>query len=147
MRCPYPKPVSFALLALISMFSASASEADALAIPRNIQAVHFPYSTILDPMFDSGSCTTGGIGVPVLYAGAARICRSRPGQRGLGLSLRGIGETDVVVEVDGQPSNSVRINVQLNPASLIPYENAKIAPLTPYREGEPGSCVVARGSR
>src|SRR6266481_8266625 len=53
MGCPSPKQVRFALLALILTFPASASEADALAISRNIQARHFPYSTILDPIFDS----------------------------------------------------------------------------------------------
>ena len=39
------------------MFSASASEADALAISHNIQALHFPHSTILDPIFDSPTST------------------------------------------------------------------------------------------
>src|SRR6266536_2995744 len=53
MRSPFPKQVSFALLTLVSMFPALASEADALAISRNIQARHLPYSTILDPIFDS----------------------------------------------------------------------------------------------
>src|ERR1700730_15107661 len=53
MGCPFPKQATFALFALISMFPASASEVDALAISRNIQARHFPYSTILDPVFDS----------------------------------------------------------------------------------------------
>jgi uncharacterized protein (TIGR03437 family) len=49
--------VRFALLAFISMAPASASEADALAISRNIQTLHFPYSTILDPIFDSPTST------------------------------------------------------------------------------------------
>ena len=55
----------------------------------------------------------GLIGVPVLYAGA------QPEFAGLDQvnvalthSLRGIGETDVIVTVDGRPSTSVRINVQ-----------------------------------
>ena len=57
MGCPYSIPVRFALLALTSMFSASASEADASAISHSIQALHFPHSTILDPIFDSPTGT------------------------------------------------------------------------------------------
>ena len=59
------------------------------------------------------ACTIGGISVPVLYADA------QPEYAGLDqvnvaltLNLRGIGETDVIVTVDGQPSNAVRVNVQ-----------------------------------
>ena len=58
-------------------------------------------------------CTIGGINVPVLYAGA------QPQYAGLDqvnvaltLNLRGLGETDVIVTVEGQPSNPVRVNVQ-----------------------------------
>jgi uncharacterized protein (TIGR03437 family) len=57
--------------------------------------------------------TINGIGVPVLYAGPA------PGFTGLDqvnigvvLSLRGSGESNVVMTVDGQAANTVTINVQ-----------------------------------
>jgi uncharacterized protein (TIGR03437 family) len=57
--------------------------------------------------------TIDGIGVPVLYAGPA------PGFTGLDqvnaallLSLRGSGESKVVLAVDGQAANTVTINVQ-----------------------------------
>jgi uncharacterized protein (TIGR03437 family) len=59
------------------------------------------------------TCTVGGVSVPVLDAGA------QPGLSGLDqvdvaltLNLRGIGEADVVVTVDGQPSNPVRISIR-----------------------------------
>src|ERR1041385_150947 len=54
MRQLFPHQV-IALSILISTLPAFASEADALAISRNIQARHVPYSTILDPIFDSPS--------------------------------------------------------------------------------------------
>jgi uncharacterized protein (TIGR03437 family) len=57
--------------------------------------------------------TINGIGVPVLYAGPA------PGftgldqvNTGLVLSLRGSGESNVILTVDGQAANTVTINVQ-----------------------------------
>jgi uncharacterized protein (TIGR03437 family) len=57
--------------------------------------------------------TINGIGVPVLYAGPA------PGYTGLDqvnaslvLSLRGSGESNMVLTVDGQTANTVTINVQ-----------------------------------
>jgi uncharacterized protein (TIGR03437 family) len=57
--------------------------------------------------------TIDGIGVPVLYAGPA------PGftgldqvNAGLVLSLRGSGESNVVLTVDGQAANTVTIDVQ-----------------------------------
>jgi uncharacterized protein (TIGR03437 family) len=57
--------------------------------------------------------TINGIGVPVLYAGPA------PGftgldqvNAGLVLSLRGSGQSNVVLTVDGQTANTVTINVQ-----------------------------------
>lgn len=62
---------------------------------------------------DNVSCTIGGVAVPVLYAG------TQPEYAGLDqvnvaltLSLRGIGETGLVVTVDGRASNAVRVNVQ-----------------------------------
>ncbi|HJT87872.1 MAG TPA: hypothetical protein VJ732_08445 [Bryobacteraceae bacterium] len=50
-----------ALWTLILAHAARASEADALAISQNIQARHFPYFTVLDPIFDSptGNQVTG----------------------------------------------------------------------------------------
>jgi len=57
--------------------------------------------------------TINGISVPILYAGPA------PGftgldqvNAGLVLSLRGSGESKVVLTVDGQAANTVTINVQ-----------------------------------
>src|SRR5689334_16519914 len=44
---------SLVLLTLLSVLPATAGEADALAISRNIQALHFPHSTLLDPIFAS----------------------------------------------------------------------------------------------
>jgi len=59
------------------------------------------------------TCTIGGISVPVLYAGP------QPQYAGLDqvnvpitLNLRGLGQTSVVVTVDGQPSNPVLVNIQ-----------------------------------
>ena len=59
------------------------------------------------------AATVNGIGVPVLYAGPA------PGYTGLDqvnvglvLSLRGSGESNVVLTVDGQAANTVTIDVQ-----------------------------------
>jgi uncharacterized protein (TIGR03437 family) len=59
------------------------------------------------------AATVNGIGVPVLYAGPA------PGYTGLDqvnvglvLSLRGSGESKVVLTVDGQAANTVTIDVQ-----------------------------------
>ena len=59
------------------------------------------------------AATINGISVPVLYAGPAP---NYPGldqvNVGLVLSLRGAGESNVVLAVDGQASNIVTINVQ-----------------------------------
>jgi uncharacterized protein (TIGR03437 family) len=59
------------------------------------------------------TCTIGGISVPVTYAGP------QPVYAGLDqvnvqllLSLRGLGDTDVVVTVDGRASNAVRVNLR-----------------------------------
>jgi uncharacterized protein (TIGR03437 family) len=61
----------------------------------------------------SFTCTIGGISVPVLYAGPqGQYAGLDQVNVPLTLNLRGIGETDVIVTVDGQPSNPVRINVQ-----------------------------------
>jgi uncharacterized protein (TIGR03437 family) len=57
--------------------------------------------------------TIGGMPVPVLYAGAQPEV---PGldqvNAGLTLGLRGSGEVDVVVTVDGVSSNAVRVNIK-----------------------------------
>ena len=59
------------------------------------------------------TCTIGGVDVPVLYAGP------QPEFAGLDqinvaltLNLRGMGEADLIIAVDGVPSNRTRINVQ-----------------------------------
>ena len=58
-------------------------------------------------------CTIGGVRVPVLYAGPQS---GFPGldqvNVALTTDLRGIGETDLVLTIDGQVSNPVRINVR-----------------------------------
>src|ERR1041384_964994 len=50
-----PLPVSLAFFTLLSISPAQASDADAIAISRNIQTRHLPYSTILDPVFESAT--------------------------------------------------------------------------------------------
>jgi len=59
------------------------------------------------------SCAIGGVNVPVLYAGP------QPEYAGLDqvnvalpLNLRGIGETDLIVTVDGKPSNPTQVSVR-----------------------------------
>ena len=55
----------------------------------------------------------GGIRVPVLYADAqTQFAGLDQVNVALTLDVRGIGETDLIVTVDGQPSKAVRINVQ-----------------------------------
>jgi uncharacterized protein (TIGR03437 family) len=57
--------------------------------------------------------TINGIGVPAQYAGPQS---QFPGldqvNVGLPLNLRGSGETDLILTVDGQPANTVRVNIQ-----------------------------------
>jgi uncharacterized protein (TIGR03437 family) len=59
------------------------------------------------------TCTIGGIRVPVLYADAqTQFAGLDQVNVALTLDVRGVGETDLIVTVDGQPSKAVRINVQ-----------------------------------
>jgi uncharacterized protein (TIGR03437 family) len=59
------------------------------------------------------TCTIGGISVPVLYAGPQlQYAGVDQVNVALTLNLRNLGEADVIVTVDGQPSNAVRVNVQ-----------------------------------
>jgi uncharacterized protein (TIGR03437 family) len=59
------------------------------------------------------TCTIGGVSVPVLYAGPQTVYAGLDQVNvPLPLSLRGMGEADLVVTVDGQPSNAVRVNIQ-----------------------------------
>jgi uncharacterized protein (TIGR03437 family) len=59
------------------------------------------------------TCTIGGIPVPVLYADAqTQFAGLDQVNVEITAGIRGIGETDLIVTVDGQPSNAVRINVQ-----------------------------------
>jgi len=61
----------------------------------------------------SFSCTIGGIPVPVLFAGPQRQYAGLDQVNvALILNLRSVGETDLIVTVDGQASNAVRVNVQ-----------------------------------
>jgi uncharacterized protein (TIGR03437 family) len=46
------------LMVLLASTAAPAAEADALAISSRIMALHFPYSSVLDPIFDSASTTS-----------------------------------------------------------------------------------------
>jgi uncharacterized protein (TIGR03437 family) len=59
------------------------------------------------------TCTIGGISVPVLYAGPQlQYAGVDQVNVALTLNLRNLGEADVIVTVDGQASNAVRVNVQ-----------------------------------
>jgi uncharacterized protein (TIGR03437 family) len=59
------------------------------------------------------TCTVGGISVPVLYAGLQPVFAGLDQVNVLlPLSLRGLGEADLVVTVDGRPSNTVRVNLR-----------------------------------
>ena len=59
------------------------------------------------------NATIGGISVPLLYAG---ISNDALGIDEVKLRLtshvRGLGETDLIVTVDGEVSNAVRINIE-----------------------------------
>jgi uncharacterized protein (TIGR03437 family) len=58
-------------------------------------------------------CTIGGIGVPVLYAGPqGQYAGLDQVNVPLPLNLRGVGETNLTLTVDGQTSNAVRIAIQ-----------------------------------
>jgi uncharacterized protein (TIGR03437 family) len=59
------------------------------------------------------TCTIGGIAVPVLYADAqSQFAGLDQVNVELTGDVRGVGESDLIVTVDGQASNAVRINVQ-----------------------------------
>jgi uncharacterized protein (TIGR03437 family) len=59
------------------------------------------------------TCTIGGVSVPVLYAGAQGVYAGLDQVNvQLSASLRGMGEADLIVTVDGQPANAVRINIR-----------------------------------
>jgi len=59
------------------------------------------------------SCTIGGVSVPVLYAGPQpEFVGLDQVNIGLTLNLRGMGETDLILTVDGVASNTTRINIQ-----------------------------------
>ena len=59
------------------------------------------------------TCTFAGVSLPVLYAGAQG---AYPGLDQVNVqipgSLRGIGEADLILTVDGQAANTVRINIR-----------------------------------
>jgi uncharacterized protein (TIGR03437 family) len=58
-------------------------------------------------------CTVGGVSVPVLYAGLQPVYAGLDQVNVLlPFSLRGLGEADVVIIVDGSPSNAVRVNLR-----------------------------------
>jgi uncharacterized protein (TIGR03437 family) len=59
------------------------------------------------------TCTIGGISVPVPYAGPQlQYAGVDQVNVALTLNLRNLGEADVIVTMDGQTSNAVRVNVQ-----------------------------------
>jgi uncharacterized protein (TIGR03437 family) len=59
------------------------------------------------------TATTNGVSVPVLYAGPAPdFIGLDQVNTGLPLTLRGSGEVNVVLTVDGQSSNAVTIRIQ-----------------------------------
>ncbi len=59
------------------------------------------------------TCTVGGVSVPVLYVGAQGVY---PGLDQVNIqvpsSLRGLGQADLILTVDGQAANTVRIDIQ-----------------------------------
>ena len=59
------------------------------------------------------SVTINGVSAPVLFAGAQGVFAGLDQVNiALPLSLRGTGETDLVLTVDGQTANTVRVNIQ-----------------------------------
>lgn len=97
----------------------SCSPSGCTAAPINLSAEARTYLTLYGTGIRNRSspanvvCTVGGIPVPVLYAG------SQPEYSGLDqvnveltMSLRSFAETDLVLTVDGRPSNSVRLNIR-----------------------------------
>ncbi len=59
------------------------------------------------------SCSIGGVGAPVLYAGAQTAFDGLDQvDVQIPVSLRGRGEVDVVLSVDGQRSNTVKVSIQ-----------------------------------
>ncbi len=59
------------------------------------------------------SVTINGMSVPVLYAGAQDgVVALDQVDVALPLSLQGSGETNLVLTVDGQTANTVRVNIQ-----------------------------------
>jgi hypothetical protein len=58
------------LLALAAVQTVRASELDALAISRNVQQLHMPYGTILDPVFGSPDPASASYSQVVSYAKA-----------------------------------------------------------------------------
>lgn len=59
------------------------------------------------------TCTIGGHSVPVTYAGPqVQYAGLDQVNVGITLDLRNLGEADLIVTVDGQASNPVRVNIQ-----------------------------------
>jgi uncharacterized protein (TIGR03437 family) len=59
------------------------------------------------------SVTIHGVAMPLQYAGPQGFYAGLDQVNvALLLSLRGTGETDLVLTVDGQPANTVRVNIQ-----------------------------------
>jgi uncharacterized protein (TIGR03437 family) len=98
----------------LPVFSCSASGCNAVPLKLGID------TPIFLSLYGTGirdgskvSCTIGGVSVPVLYAGPQN---QYPGldqvNVGLTLDLRNKGESDVIVVVDGQAANTVRVSVQ-----------------------------------
>ena len=56
--CGILRQVTLPLLVVCALKLGQAAEADALAISANIQAIHLPFGTILDPIYSSPTSTT-----------------------------------------------------------------------------------------
>lgn len=103
----------------VPVFTCDASGANCTAVPIDVGVDAPVYLTLYGTgirnrsSLDNVSVTIGGVKVPVLYAGPQG---AYPGldqvNVALVLELRGKGEVDVVLTVDGQTANPVRIAIQ-----------------------------------
>jgi uncharacterized protein (TIGR03437 family) len=103
----------------VQVFKCDASGANCAAVPIDTGLDAPVYLTLYGTgirnrsSLDNVTVTIGGVKVPVLYAGPQG---SYPGldqvNVALTLELRGKGEVDAVLTVDGQTANPVRIAIQ-----------------------------------
>ncbi|MEO8127754.1 MAG: hypothetical protein ABJF23_14645 [Bryobacteraceae bacterium] len=103
----------------ISVFSCNASGGDCMPSPIDVSSTTPVYLSAYGTGFrnrsslDKVTVTVGGVSVPVLYAGPQP---DYPGLDQLNIQLdqplRGKGEVDVILTVDGQKANPVRISIR-----------------------------------